>query len=117
MTYITTEFHLDLSKLVLLIIVIGICIYSAYNVVLKFRMIKKGTASPFDKVFFIIFIIGMIITAFLAVVFLVEIMSPVMYFSFDKPMTFEEAKAFTKKYAILENVGNIYKVKLKEVFV
>ena len=116
MTYITTEFHLDLSKLVLLIIVAGICIYSAYNVVLKFRMIKKGIASSFDKVFFVIFIIGIIITAFLALVFLVEIMSPVMYFSFDRPITFEEAKAFNKKYAILGNIGNIYKVKLKEIF-
>ena len=117
MTYITTEFHLDLGKLVLLIIVIGICIYSIYNVVLKFRMIKNGTASTFDKIFFIIFIIGIFITAFLALVFLVEIMSPVMYFSFDHPISFEEAKEFNKKYAIIENIGNIYKVKLKEVFV
>ena len=105
MEYITSTWELDISRFIITLVLICILIYFIFLLIkTKLKKLK------------ILICLIMISCLFLVVVNVVQILAPTLYFNQTRELTLDEVKEFTHQYAILENVGNIYKVKSKDIF-
>ena len=50
------------------------------------------------------------------IVNIVQICAPTQIFSHERHLTWEEVEKFKSEYAIIDNIGNIYEVKSKDIF-
>lgn len=105
MEYVTSIWKLDLHKTILTLIFILIMLY--------FLIIMFKHKSKLMKLFagFI-----SIITVFMIIVNIVQICAPTQIFSHERHLTWEEVEKFKSEYAIIDNIGNIYEVKSKDIF-
>ena len=105
MEYITRVWKLDIHKSILTVVFILIMLY--------FLIMLFKNKSKLMKLFagFI-----SIISVFMVVVNIVQICAPTQIFSHETHLTWEEVQEFKDNYAIIDNIGNIYEVKSKDIF-
>ena len=105
MEYVTSIWKLDIQRTILTIIFILIMLY--------FLIVLFKNKSKLMKLFagFI-----SIISVFMVVVNIVQICAPTQIFTCEKHLTWEEVQEFKDNYAIIDNIGNIFEVKSKDIF-